>query len=167
MSPAENPAILSVSISNGMTVKIRLGWKEIRIGRSKEAALLPPDPSVSRIHARIFRVGEQYFLSDTSRNGTFVDGKRISQVQLEGGLSFRIGPYRILFSREGRSHSSSEPPPVTPGSGSDLMENGSRRCSSRAGSPFGSALTGFYSPAKDGRTPRPNLRRSLPVPVPI
>jgi len=119
MIPAENPAILSVSISNGMTVEIRLGLKEIRIGRSKEADLLLPDPSVSRIHARIFRVGEQYFLSDTSRNGTFVDGKRISQVQLEGGLSFRIGPYRILFSREGTSHSSSEPPTVYPGSGID------------------------------------------------
>ena len=119
MIPAENPAILSVSISNGMTVEIRLGLKEIRIGRSKEADLLLPDPAVSRIHARIFRVGEQYFLSDTSRNGTFVDGKRISQVQLEGGLSFRIGPYRILFSREGTSHSSSEPPTVYPGSGID------------------------------------------------
>src|SRR4030066_1430658 len=119
MIPAENPAILSVSISNGMTVEIRLGLKEIRIGRSKEADLLLPDPSVSRIHARIFRVGEQYFLSDGSRNGTYVDGKRISQVQLEGGLSFRIGPYHILFSREGPSHSSSEPPTVIPGSGSD------------------------------------------------
>src|SRR4030043_273182 len=112
MIPAENPAILSVSISNGMTVKIRLGLKEIRIGRSKEADLLLHDPSVSRIHARIFRVGDQYFLSDSSRNGTYVDGKRISQVQLEGGLSFRIGPYHILFSREGRSHSSSKGRPA-------------------------------------------------------
>ncbi|MGZ9162286.1 MAG: sigma 54-interacting transcriptional regulator [Candidatus Deferrimicrobiaceae bacterium] len=119
MIPAENPAILSVSISNGMTVEIRLGLKEIRIGRSKEADLLLPDPSVSRIHARIFRVGDQYFLSDSSRNGTYVDGKRISQVQLEGGLSFRIGPYHILFSREGPSHSSSEPPTVIPGTGID------------------------------------------------
>src|SRR4030042_1791979 len=127
MIPAENPAILSVSISNGMTVKIRLGLKEIRIGRSKEADLLLPDPSVSRIHARIFRVGDQYFLSDSSRNGTYVDGKRISQVQLEGGLSFRIGPYHILFSREGRSHSSSEPPTVIPGSGSEPSPRIERR----------------------------------------
>jgi DNA-binding NtrC family response regulator len=119
MIPAENPAILSVSISNGMTVEIRLGLKEIRIGRSKEADLLLPDPSVSRVHARIFRVGEQYFLADSSRNGTYVDGKRISQVQLESGLLFGIGPYRILFSREGRSHSSSEPPTVIPGSAID------------------------------------------------
>ena len=131
MIPAENPAILSVSISNGMTVKIRLGLKEIRIGRSKEADLLLPDPSVSRIHARIFRVGDQYFLSDSSRNGTYVDGKRISQVQLEGGLSFRIGPYRVLFSREGQSHPSSEPPTVIPGSGSDHPPRIERRAAER------------------------------------
>ena len=105
MIPAENPAILSVSITNGMTVEIRLGLKEVRIGRSKEADLLLPDPSVSRLHARIFRVGDQYFLSDNSKNGTLVDGKRISQVQLEGGISFSIGPYRIHFSRDGKSPS--------------------------------------------------------------
>ena len=116
MIPAENPAILSVSISNGMSVEIRLGRKEVRIGRGKEADLLLPDPSVSRLHARIFRVGEQYFLSDNSRNGTFVEGKRVTQVPLEGGVFFRIGPYQIHFSREGHSPSISEPPTVVPGS---------------------------------------------------
>jgi transcriptional regulator with PAS, ATPase and Fis domain len=119
MIPAENPAILSVSISNGMSVDIRLGLKEIRIGRSKEADLLLPDPSVSRLHARIFRVGNHYFLSDNSKNGTFVDGKRISQLQLEGGVVFRIGPYQIHFSREGKLQPGSEPPTVVPGSAPD------------------------------------------------
>jgi len=119
MIPAENPAILSVSISNGMTVEIRLGLKEIRIGRSREADLLLPDPSVSRLHARIFRVGDHYFLADNSRNGTFVDGKRISQVQLEGGFAFRIGPYQIHFSREKNPHPPPEPPTVVPGSATD------------------------------------------------
>jgi len=119
MIPAENPAILSVSISNGMTVQIRLGLKEIRIGRSREADLLLPDPSVSRLHARIFRVGDHYFLADNSRNGTFVDGKRVSQVQLEGGIAFRIGPYQIHFSREKNPHLPPEPPTVVPGSVTD------------------------------------------------
>ncbi len=121
MIPAENPAILSVSISNGMTVEIRLGLKEVKIGRSKEADLLLPDPSVSRLHARIFRVGDQYFLSDNSKNGTFVEGKRISQVQLEGGVSFRIGPYRIHFSRDGKSPSAAEPPTIVAGSSVDPL----------------------------------------------
>lgn len=116
MFPAENPAILSVSISEGLRVDIRLGLKEIRIGRGKEADLLLPDPSVSRLHARIFRVGNRYFLADNSRNGTFVGGKRITQAPLEGGLTFRIGPYEILFSRDEGSSGSSEPPTAVSGS---------------------------------------------------
>lgn len=110
MIPAENPVKLSVSISNGMRVEIRLGMKEVKIGRGREADLMLPDPSVSRFHARVFRVGEQYFLSDTSKNGTFHDGKRITQLLLEGGQTFRIGPYQIHFLRDGSVTSSGDPP---------------------------------------------------------
>jgi DNA-binding NtrC family response regulator len=99
MIPADAPAKLSVTISNGMTVEIRLGIREVRIGRAPEADLRLPDPSVSRLHARIFRVGDQYFLSDNSRNGTYVDNERITQHPLESGHTFRIGPYRIHFQR--------------------------------------------------------------------
>ncbi len=112
MIPAEKSAKLTVSISDGMRIEIPLGIKETRIGRGKEADLQLPDPSVSRLHARIFRVGEQYFLSDNSKNGTFHEGKRITQLLLSGGQTFQIGPYRIHFSREEHSSSTADPPTV-------------------------------------------------------
>ena len=113
MIPADKPAKISVSISNGMSVEIRLGAKEVRIGRGREADLQLPDPSVSRLHARIFRVGEQYFLSDTSKNGTYHAGKRITQLLLENNQSFGIGPYRIHFTREESFSPGKEPPTVS------------------------------------------------------
>src|SRR5512143_753129 len=120
MLPAENPARLSVSLTNGLNVEIRLGVKEIRIGRGRDADFLLPDPSVSRLHARIFRVGDQSFLADTSRNGTYLEGKRVTQVILEGGQTFRIGPYQIHFLREQQSP---EPDPPTVAQGTKSGRN--------------------------------------------
>ncbi len=138
MIPAENPARLSVSLTNGLSVEIRLGIKEILLGRGADADLLLPDPSVSRLHARIFRVGEQYFLADTSRNGTYVEGKRVTQVALEGGLTFRIGPYQIHFLRE-RNSLGPDPPTVAQGirMGSDSPISSSRTLPAPSSDTFG------------------------------
>ena len=111
-------ARLSVTISNGMTVEVRLGQKEVKIGRGHEADLQLPDPSVSRLHAKVFRVGRQYFLADLrSRNGTQADGKRITQLALENGRMFQVGPFRIHFHRPGSGFSAGEEPTVPPGKG--------------------------------------------------
>ncbi|HEX9190915.1 MAG TPA: sigma 54-interacting transcriptional regulator [Candidatus Deferrimicrobiaceae bacterium] len=113
MIQADPGARLAVTISSGMTVEVRLGLREVRIGRSREADLQLPDPSVSRLHARIFRVGRQYFLADMgSRNGTHLDGKAVSQAPLECGRSFRVGPYRIHFFQEGNYPGTGEEPTV-------------------------------------------------------
>src|SRR5690554_4061771 len=50
---------------------------DLTLGRSKEAAVLIPDPSLSRIHARVFRrqspTRTEFFIEDcSSTNGTFV-----------------------------------------------------------------------------------------------
>jgi len=117
MIPADPGARLSVSISDGMTVEVRLGQKEVKIGRGREADLQLPDPSVSRLHAKVFRVGQQYFLADLgSRNGTHADGKRITQLSLEDGRMFQVGPYRIHFHRPVSVPSAGEEPTVPAGS---------------------------------------------------
>jgi DNA-binding NtrC family response regulator len=108
-------ARLSVTISNGMTVEVRMGLKEVKIGRGREADLQLPDPSISRLHAKVFRVGQQYFLSDLrSRNGTFADGDRITQLALEDGTMFQVGPFRIHFHRPASGFSTGEEPTIPP-----------------------------------------------------
>jgi DNA-binding NtrC family response regulator len=115
---------LSVSISNGMTVEVRLGQKEVKIGRGHEADLQLPDPSVSRLHAKVFRVGRQYFLADLrSRNGTHADGKRITQLALEDGVMFQVGPFRIHFHLPVSGSSAGEEATVPPGTVSPAIDS--------------------------------------------
>jgi len=117
-------ARLSVTISSGMTVEVRLGQKEVKIGRGHEADLQLPDPSVSRIHAKVFRVGLQYFLTDLrSRNGTHADGKRITQLALEDGRMFQVGPFRIHFHRPLPGFTAGEEPTTPAGTASALTDS--------------------------------------------
>ena len=56
---------------------------DLTLGRSKEAGVLIPDATLSRIHARVFRrqspTRTEFFVEDCrSTNGTFVAGQRIS-----------------------------------------------------------------------------------------
>jgi len=140
-------ARLSVSISNGMTVEVRLGQKEVKIGRGHEADLQLPDPSVSRLHAKVFRVGQQYFLADLrSRNGTHADGKRITQLAMEDGRMFQVGPFRIHFHRPVSGLPAGEEataPPGTAYSITDSTDPEPVRVAKRTGAPTVTAEAPF------------------------
>ena len=70
---------------------------DLTLGRSKEAAVLIPDPSLSRIHARVFRrqtpARMEFYIEDlSSTNGTFVAGQRIaSPTALVDGVRVNLG----------------------------------------------------------------------------
>jgi len=58
------------------------------------------DPEVSRAHARVQRVpgGEGYRIEDLdSRNGTFVNARRIRESELASGDVIRVGSHLLLF----------------------------------------------------------------------
>lgn len=73
----------------------------ITIGRGADNDIVVDDPEVSRHHARLTRRGHDWILEDLgSRNGTFVNGQRISgPVVLTPGMQVGLGT-RVLFGLE-------------------------------------------------------------------
>jgi len=62
------------------------------IGRGVDCAIQLFDEKVSRQHAKIWERGGIAFIRDmNSRNGTYVDGVRVTRCALVSGKSFRIG----------------------------------------------------------------------------
>jgi hypothetical protein len=87
---------------------------ECTIGRSESNTIALPDASVSSSHARVVRTDSGFVLEDlASRNGTFVNGDRISEKRplLDGDL-IRFGKVIMLFNvaREARKPDETLPP---------------------------------------------------------
>ena len=75
--------------------------REMTIGREKDADIVIPLTSISRVHARIFPHNEEFIIEDlNSTNGTFVNGVRVSRCILRHNDLIRIGDATILFSQQ-------------------------------------------------------------------
>jgi len=61
------------------------------IGRGPEADLDVGHPRASRRHVVLEPTAQGWLLSDASRNGTWVDGRRVSSLPLVGPVSVRLG----------------------------------------------------------------------------
>jgi HD-GYP domain-containing protein (c-di-GMP phosphodiesterase class II) len=85
----------------GMNVPLELS--NFVLGRSTKASLHLPDDGASRHHAELFRIGGLYFIRDlNSRNGTFVNERKITEVVLHEGDQIRIGETVLVYlDREG------------------------------------------------------------------
>lgn len=87
--------------------RVPLNHDVITLGRAPGNDIVVPNEEVSRYHARLTRQGDQWVLQDLeSRNGTFVNGQRITApVVLAAGSQVTLGP-DVLFAVE--LHSISE-----------------------------------------------------------
>ena len=67
--------------------------KSVVIGRAPECDLVIQDAKASRRHCRLTRGADSFLLEDLgSKNGTFVDGKRIqAPVSLKVSQTFKVG----------------------------------------------------------------------------
>lgn len=72
---------------------------EVLIGRGTNATLQLSNPRVSGGHAKIYRITDGWRICDIkSTNGTFVNGKRITDQALCEGDQVNIGPYQLYLS---------------------------------------------------------------------
>jgi|GEM_PF-4469995 len=93
---------------------------DVEIGRGIGAEVWIHDSEASRQHCRIHRNGDQWMIDDLkSRNGTFINGKKVSSQLLLDGEVIQIGTTRIIF------HNSdlAEEHPVRPVRPTDLSDS--------------------------------------------
>ncbi len=87
----------------------RIGWSGGRlnegtriIGRSRSSDLVIPSSRVSRRHCSLIPSGDGYVLQDhDSRNGIWVEGRRVKSSYLKKGDRFTVGSFRVRICRDG------------------------------------------------------------------
>ena len=69
----------------------------LKMGRHPSNDITLPDEEISRSHA-VFELREDgYWVVDQSRNGTFVNGRRIQEAPLKNQDEIRMGVWRVVF----------------------------------------------------------------------
>jgi FHA domain/Domain of unknown function (DUF1707) len=73
-----------------------VGERPFVMGRSRRADLVVGDDTVSRRHAHVVRTAGGFVLSDLcSTNGTWIDGRRVGQVEVAPGDVVGIGELEL------------------------------------------------------------------------
>lgn len=104
--PGARPALLLVWSAEGpQQIVLPLLDGVLELGRDELAAVGVTDASTSRRHARIELAKDRWSVCDLgSRNGTFVDGRRISAVRDELAPVVRIGRTLLLTIADAGRH---------------------------------------------------------------
>ena len=99
MFQLEATLVLQIAQRNGPSFLLRPN-QENTIGRAAEADIVVADRLTSRGHAAISRdaVNGEWQIRDLeSRNGTWVDGQRVTEMSLRPETSIRIGTTEFIF----------------------------------------------------------------------
>lgn len=81
--------------------RLALGAGTLSLGRAPENDIVLDDRRVSRRHAEIrFRLGRHTLYDLGSTNGTFVNGKRVSEVALSEGDRVTLGAATLVYHAE-------------------------------------------------------------------
>ena len=99
--PGTEKAKLVILKDGDLVAESPLGAKKLTIGRDAESDIRLNDLSVSRCHARLVRVFNDYYLEDLqSTNGTFLNERQVSKHMLKTGDLLRIGSFTLRLMGE-------------------------------------------------------------------
>jgi pSer/pThr/pTyr-binding forkhead associated (FHA) protein len=120
----------------------------VSVGRSSTDVALPWDDQVSRVHAELCRVAEDWVLADDglSLNGTFLNGEFVGgRRRIHDGDVLRVGRTTLLFRNPSEADARTTNPITSPHRGVNLSD-GQRRVLVALCRPFKSS-TAFVTPA--------------------
>lgn len=104
---------LALRDGEGRQLLVELRGERMSLGRgSGSDVALAWDPEVSRVHALLERLGDHWTVVDdgVSRNGTYVDGERLTGRRLLGdGCVLRVGATEVLFRDPGERAAETAP----------------------------------------------------------
>lgn len=96
----EHPPRLIVVGGMYLGHQLELGDLPVVVGRSADCTLSLPHASVSRMHCRIWREGESYYIEDLgSTNKTFLNGQAVMRAELRDGDQISVGNHSLKFFR--------------------------------------------------------------------
>ncbi len=95
--PGERP-VLWLRARLGDERSYELDRPQVRIGRRSDNEIVLSGPTVSSRHAVVrLDAGRAVIEDEGSLNGTFRNGERVEQAQLEAGDRIQIGPHLLVF----------------------------------------------------------------------
>lgn len=87
-----------VLTADGRETSFPLNRDSCTLGRHRNNDVVITDPKVSSFHARIDRTPEGYVVHDLgSRNGTFLNGRRVGEGRLTAGDELRLGTACLMY----------------------------------------------------------------------
>ncbi|MBO0858394.1 MAG: PrsW family intramembrane metalloprotease [Chloracidobacterium sp.] len=92
------PHFVSISSLGDERIAYVLNEAEVSVGRTLNNSFVIEHPSVSKHHAKLAVVEDEYTLYDLdSSNGTFVNGKRVKETRLADGCAVRFGRANFVY----------------------------------------------------------------------
>jgi pSer/pThr/pTyr-binding forkhead associated (FHA) protein len=102
VAPVERPPLLATLevLTRGLQEgkRFRIERNIVQVGRGTHNDVHLAEDSVSGSHATLMRRGAAWYLVDLgSRNGSYVDGVRVTEHPLTSGCELRLGNVKLLF----------------------------------------------------------------------